>query len=75
MSKLVRYTPPDHRRSGAVGSDEATRVRGGLDARSAGSVGVDPMAVIDLAERMGAATLRGDFTGREWVRREFGAGG
>jgi hypothetical protein len=32
-------------------------------------------AVIDLAERMNAATLRGDFEGRERVRREFGISG
>jgi hypothetical protein len=36
---------------------------------------VQLLAVIDLAERMDAATLRGDCTGREWVRREFGVGG
>jgi hypothetical protein len=75
MSRLVSYTPPDYRRSGAVGDDEATRVRGGLDARSAGSVGVDLMAVIDLAERMDAAVLRGDVEGRERARGEFGVGG
>jgi hypothetical protein len=32
-------------------------------------------AVIDLAERMNAAGLRGDFEGRERVRREFGISG
>ena len=31
-------------------------------------------AVIDLAERMDAAVLRGDVEGRERARREFGAG-
>ena len=33
------------------------------------------LAVIDLAERMNNAVLRGDFEGRERVRREFGVGG
>ena len=33
------------------------------------------LAVIDLAERMLAAVLRGDFDGRERVRREFGIAG
>ena len=33
------------------------------------------LAVIDLAERMHAATLRGDFDGREQMRREFGISG
>ena len=33
------------------------------------------MAVIDLAERMNRAVLRGDFEGRERVRREFGIDG
>jgi hypothetical protein len=32
-------------------------------------------AVTDLAERMNAAVLRGDFEGRERVRQEFGIGG
>jgi hypothetical protein len=32
------------------------------------------LAVIDLAERMDAAVLRGDVEGRERARREFGAG-
>ena len=30
------------------------------------------LAVIDLAERMHGAVLRGDFDGWEWVRQEFG---
>ncbi len=33
------------------------------------------LAVIDLAERMAAAVLRGDFEGRERVRQEFGISG
>ena len=33
------------------------------------------LAVIDLAERMAAAVLRGDFEGRERVREEFGIDG
>ena len=33
------------------------------------------LAVIGLAERMHAAMLRGDSTGREWVRQEFGISG
>jgi hypothetical protein len=40
--------------------------------------GLGPMqlpAVIDPAERMDAATLRGDVEGRERVRREVGVGG
>ena len=32
-------------------------------------------AVIDVAERMNAAVLRGDVAGRERARREFGVGG
>ena len=32
-------------------------------------------AVVDLAERMQAGTLRSDFAGRERVRREFGISG
>jgi hypothetical protein len=32
-------------------------------------------AVIDVAERIDAAVLRGDVEGRERVRREFGVGG
>jgi hypothetical protein len=32
-------------------------------------------AVIDVAERMDAATLRGDFEARERVRREFAIDG
>ena len=36
---------------------------------------VQLLAVIDLAERMHAALLRGDFEGREQVRREFGISG
>ena len=33
---------------------------------------VQLLAVIDLAERMHAAVLRGDFEGRKRVRQEFG---
>ena len=33
------------------------------------------LAVIDLAERIAAAVLRGDFEGRQRVREEFGIGG
>ena len=36
---------------------------------------VQLLAVIDLAERMHAAVLRGEFEGRERVRQEFGSGG
>lgn len=32
-------------------------------------------AVVDLAERMNAAVLRGDYDGRERVLREFGISG
>ena len=32
------------------------------------------MAMIDVAERMDAATQHGDVAGRERARREFGAG-
>jgi hypothetical protein len=40
-----------------------------------GPTAVRLLAVIALAERMDAATLRGDFEGREWVRRELAIAG
>ena len=44
----------------------------GLAGRLRGLGPVPRLAVIDLAERMDAAVLRGDFDGREQVRQEFG---
>ena len=43
--------------------------------RLRGLSSVQAAAVVDLAERMNAATLRGDFEGRERARGEFGVGG
>ena len=43
--------------------------------RVRGLVPVRLLAVIDPAERMDAAMLRGDVEGRERARREFGVGG
>jgi hypothetical protein len=43
--------------------------------RLRGLSSVQAAAVVDLAERMNAATLRGDFEGRERARREFGVAG
>ena len=36
---------------------------------------VQLLAVVDVAERMDAAVLRGDYEGRERARREVGVGG
>ena len=46
-----------------------------LVARVRGLGPVQLLAVLDLAEPMHAAVLRGDFEGREQVRREFGIAG
>jgi hypothetical protein len=43
--------------------------------RLRGLTAVQLLAVVDVAERMNAAVLRGDFEGRERARREFGVGG
>ena len=47
----------------------------GLLDRLRGLRRLELLAVIDLAERMHAALLRGDFEGRERVRQEFGISG
>ena len=43
--------------------------------RLRGLAAVQRLAVIDPAERMDAAALRGDLEGRERVRRELGVWG
>jgi hypothetical protein len=47
----------------------------GLVERLRGPTAVQLPAVIDLAERMNAAVLRGDVEGQERARREVGVGG
>ena len=47
----------------------------GLVERLRGLTAVQIPAVIDVAERMDAAVLRGDVEGRERARRECGVGG
>jgi len=46
-----------------------------LVGRLGGLTAMQPLAVVDLAERMDAAVLRGDVAGRERARREVGVGG
>jgi hypothetical protein len=67
-------TAPRWRRSAGAGSaydvDAAALVE-----RLRGLRPLALIAVIDLAERMDVATLRGDFEGPERIRREFGISG
>jgi hypothetical protein len=46
-----------------------------LAERLRGLSSVQTAAVVDLAERMDAAVLRGDVEGRERARHEFGIAG
>ena len=46
-----------------------------LVGRPRGRTAMQRLAVIDVAERLDAAVLRGDVEGRERVRREFAVAG
>ena len=80
--RAARRVDPEVTLAAAVGqharSDDASVYEVDVPALVERLRGLGPtqlLAVIDLAERMHGAMLRGDFDGRERLRREFGISG